>query len=82
MRLLLPAIALFLAGCFGAPMWPTTSNDPVAVQNHPTLAESLTRQGVDGSAPYRIAAFGDQRALADGEFQALVDAVRTDARSA
>jgi hypothetical protein len=69
------AITLLLGGCFGAPMWPTTSNDPVATQEHPTLAESIQRQGVDGSAPYRLAVFGDQRALADGEFQALVGGI-------
>mgnify|MGYP000387996777 CR=1 FL=1 len=72
MFLLLP---LLLAGCVGQPMWPTTSTNPVLPQEHPTLAESLRRQGVDGSQPYRLAVFGDQRALADGEFQALVRSI-------
>ena len=66
---------LLLAGCVGQPMWPTTSNDPAPVQQHPRLHDSLARQGVDGTTPYRLAVFGDQRALADGEFQALVQSI-------
>jgi hypothetical protein len=68
-------LVLMLSGCFGQPMWPTTSNDPVPVQEHPTLAESLNRRGIGASSTYRLAVFGDQRALADGEFQALVQAI-------
>ena len=75
MRLLTAAFALLLSGCIGAPMWPTTSNDPVPVQDHPTLNEAIRARGIDGSTAYRLAVFGDQRALADGEFQALVQAI-------
>lgn len=75
MKRILLISGLFLAGCTAQPMWPTTSINPVPVQEHPTLAESLQRQGVDGTGPYRLAVFGDQRALADGEFQALVQSI-------
>lgn len=61
-----------VAGCSATPMWPTTSVEPVRVLDHPGFAETLRREGIDGSGPWRLVVFGDQRALADGEFQALV----------
>lgn len=75
MRRLFPLLGLVLSGCVGQPMWPTTSTHPVPVQEHPTLNEAVRQQGIDGRKPYRLVVFGDQRALADGEFQALVQAI-------
>jgi hypothetical protein len=53
-------------------MWPTTSNDPVAPLDHPRFEATVRHATLGSPVPYRIAIFGDQRALADGEFQALV----------
>lgn len=54
--------------------WPATNDRPVTALGHPTV-ESVFRARQEAGAPdapYRFAAFGDQRALADGEWQALM----------
>ncbi len=53
--------------------WPGTSRIPVTPLDHPTLEERVSECGWDPASGYRFALFGDQRALADGEFQLLVD---------
>jgi hypothetical protein len=53
--------------------WPSSSERPVATLDHPTV-ESVF-QALDPAAPYRIAIFGDQRALADGEWQVLIQKI-------
>ncbi|RKZ13095.1 hypothetical protein DRQ32_02330 [bacterium] len=70
----LSGICLLLAlltGCSAKPMWPTTSNNPAPVLAHPDFAATLEREDIGRSSGFRIAIMGDQRALADGEFQAL-----------
>ncbi|MGQ0721842.1 MAG: metallophosphoesterase family protein [Candidatus Eiseniibacteriota bacterium] len=62
--------------------WPDTSLRPVAALDHPVV-ESVFPPGA--AASYRFAVFGDQRALADGEWQRLVEriaALRDDERPA
>lgn len=53
--------------------WPRTSEIAVRPLEHPPVEEWLAAR--DASAPYRFAVFGDQRALADGEWQDLVAAI-------
>jgi hypothetical protein len=74
------------AGAFRWPWesdpWPDTSLRPVAALDHP-LVESVVPPGA--AVSYRFAAFGDQRALADGEWKRLVEriaALRGDERPA
>lgn len=61
-----------LTACGGKPMWPTTSFDEAPVLDHPDFAQTLARENVGSATGMRMVFFGDQRALADGEFQALV----------
>ena len=51
--------------------WPSGSDIPVEPLGFPTL-ESRIMSGPDIGAGFRFAALGDQRALADGEWQELV----------
>ena len=53
--------------------WPKSSTEAVTPLEHPPVEEWLA--GHDVSRPYRFAVFGDQRALADGEWQELVAGV-------
>ena len=53
--------------------WPQTSFFPVVALDHPT-GESVFARGT-GAERYRFAVFGDQRALADGEWQQLVERI-------
>lgn len=64
-----------LAGCSFTPTWPTTSTRPAPVLDHAGFGDTLRREGIDGGVPWRLAVFGDQRAMADGEFQALVRSI-------
>jgi hypothetical protein len=58
--------------------WPTTSREPVAPLDHPLIESSFPRAGSGGEerpavpATLRFVTFGDQRALADGEWQRLI----------
>ncbi|MBZ0266914.1 metallophosphoesterase [bacterium] len=51
--------------------WPEQSDLPVEPLGFPPL-ESMTPKGKAPAYPLRFAAFGDQRALADGEWQQLL----------
>lgn len=64
--------AVLALGCYGGP-WPETSDLPL---------DPLPIAASSGAAPdsFRFAAFGDQRALADGEWQRLVDRIGSMAR--
>jgi len=42
---------------------------------HPTLAERIRQTGSDPAAGYRFVVYGDQRALADGEWQGMIQSV-------
>jgi len=46
--------------------WPSTSREPVGELGHPPLEPRGPQEG------YRFVAYGDQRALADGEWQEMV----------
>lgn len=60
------------AFCGGGGPWPKSSQTAVTPLGHPTIEEKIARLGgVKGD--YRFVVFGDQRALADGEWQQLVD---------
>lgn len=74
-RLLAALLAGVLGSCSWHSTWPTTSSDPAPTLEHPDFSATLRHAGIDGSAPWRVAILGDQRALADGEFQALVGAI-------
>jgi len=50
--------------------WPSSSDLPVVTLDHPTVEEAEARGALAGE--YRFAAFGDQRALADGEWQEML----------
>ncbi len=54
--------------------WPDSSDRPVEVLDHPTVESVFAARHAAGlgGEPYRFAAFGDQRALADGEWQELL----------
>ena len=54
--------------------WPRTSERPVTPLPNPDLSVRAGQRVQEGSAdgPVRFAVFGDQRALADGEWQAMV----------
>ena len=55
--------------------WPTSSDLPAATLRHPTLASHAERLGQSLDAGARIVVFGDQRALADGEWQAMTQLI-------
>jgi hypothetical protein len=55
--------------------WPQSSDLPVAPLGHPRIEERLGEGHADPGAGFRFAAYGDQRALADGEWQTLVAAI-------
>lgn len=52
--------------------WPHSSTLPVRTLSHPTLAEHLAADPWEPHEDLRFVAFGDQRALADGEWQMLM----------
>jgi len=51
--------------------WPSSSKQPVVTLDHPTLEAFIANEGLDPSQGFNFAVFGDQRALADGEWQTL-----------
>jgi hypothetical protein len=59
------------AECGMGDVWQKTSDKAVVALDHPTIEEELERRGGYTSG-YRFAVFGDQRALADGEWQEIV----------
>jgi len=78
--LLLPLLLILLivltAGCggkYGA--WPGSSRQAVATLDHPTIEESMRSLDLPAQEGYRFVAFGDQRALADGEWQAMMSEI-------
>ncbi|MBN1825381.1 MAG: metallophosphoesterase [Candidatus Eisenbacteria bacterium] len=52
--------------------WPGTSETPVAPLERPAPEERAAAIDVDPAEGYRFAVFGDQRALADGEWQRMI----------
>ena len=55
--------------------WPTSSERPVRPLSHPNLESRILSINRDPSEGFRFAAFGDQRALAGGEWQSLVQRI-------
>lgn len=65
---------LFLGGvlaCASTP-WPSTSDAPVVPLAHPTLEDRIATLEYQLEGGFRFVAYGDQRALADGEWQAMM----------
>lgn len=52
--------------------WPTTSDTEVAPLAFPTIESRIETRPAAADSGFRFVAYGDQRALADGEWQALV----------
>ena len=76
-----PAYAVRWPWSRNAP-WPSTSKTAVQPLAHPDLERRVADRAAAGIAdgPVTFAVFGDQRALADGEWQALVaEVARVDA---
>lgn len=59
------------AASVGHGPWPMTSEQPVLPLDRPRLQENAAELGVDADDGARFVIFGDQRALADGEWQAM-----------
>ncbi len=57
--------------------WPKSSTRPVDTLDHPSLEERIAALSPGPETGYRFAVFGDQRALADGEWQALLRCLAT-----
>ncbi len=55
--------------------WPSTSSRPVVPLSHPTVEAALLELRPDARSGYHFAAFGDQRAIADGEWQRLMQEI-------
>ena len=55
--------------------WPSSSERPVAPLSHPSVETALAGLPGGPSGGFRFVAFGDQRAVADGEWQALMAAI-------
>ena len=64
------------AGALGGGPWPTSSDRPVEPIPHPSLAERAAALGNGLDDGFRLIVFGDQRALADGEWQAMNRLIR------
>jgi len=73
--LLLLSIPAFGASLLAGP-WPTSSDRPVEPSPHPSLAHRVAELGPALDEGLRLIAFGDQRALADGEWQAMNRLIR------
>ena len=82
---MLLVLVLATGGCgsSGGP-WPTSSDTPVRPLAHSTVEAAAAALSPGVEAGYRFAVMGDQRALADGEWQrlvsAMVDVARDDPR--
>lgn len=61
-------------------VWPTTNVHPVDALDHPTLEQRIAQLMPGPDQGFRFVAFGDQRALADGEWQALMERIGEAAR--
>lgn len=67
------ALALFaLAGWAPAGFWTQTSTQPVEALGHPSAEARLQSLADSLQGDFQFFAYGDQRALADGEWQAMV----------
>lgn len=82
--LIILALVVAAGGCGSSGPWPASSDAPVRPLEHPTIESAAARLPRGAEAGYRFAVMGDQRALADGEWQdlvtAMVDVARDDPR--
>ena len=69
-----PRAAAFTWPWEGSP-WPKSSDNPVAPLDHPSLETTLGRIDWDVRGGFQFTVLGDQRALADGEWQDLMEAM-------
>ncbi len=80
----LPMISAFTLPWEVSHPWPGSSDIPVAALEHRALAEAVAELPGGPEAGFRMAIFGDQRALADGEWQAIMagiaDRAKVDSR--
>jgi len=74
------ALTVAAGGCGGSGPWPASSDTPVRPLEHPTVEAAAAKLSPGVEAGYRFAVMGDQRALADGEWQDLVSAMADVAR--
>src|SRR5512147_47816 len=70
--LLAAAIGSIAASSFS---WPRTSRQPVPPLAQPTLDSKLASLAPGPEEGYTFAAFGDQRALARGEWQSMIASI-------
>ncbi len=68
---LIAVVGTACAGSVGHGPWPMTSEGPVPPLAHPTLEDHVGTLAIEPEVPTRLVVFGDQRALADGEWQAM-----------
>lgn len=78
------ALLVLLLSAFAWPWaaspWPRSAEQPPPVLGYPALESVIAQRAKHLRAGLRFAVFGDQRALADGEWQAIIAAIA--ARSA
>lgn len=83
-RIPLPGGLLLAASLLGAAIgpgtvlagsWPLSSREPARPLPHATLDQRCRATGTDPDSGYRFVVFGNQRALADGEWPALMNHV-------
>lgn len=78
LAVLLLGLGVLLAGPASPALagpWPRSAEQPVPVLGFPSLESTLAARRASALDGLRFAAFGDQRALADGEWQAIVAAI-------
>lgn len=71
MLVVFTVIGTACAGSVGHGPWPMTSEGPVPPLAHPTLEDHVSTLAIEPGTPVRLVVIGDQRALADGEWQAM-----------
>ncbi|MFO7655131.1 MAG: metallophosphoesterase [Candidatus Krumholzibacteriia bacterium] len=69
-------LLLLVSGC--SSVWPETSDQPVETLDHPTVEERAAELDPPPDAGFRFVVFGDQRAMADGEWQSMIKTIAAD----
>ena len=68
-------LVLLAGGCGSYGNWPDSNTGPVEPLAHPDLETAAARLPGSPADGFTFAAYGDQRALADGEWQAMTTAI-------
>ncbi len=71
-RTVLTLVVLLAIAACATHGWPTSSTQPVTALAHPLLEERASALAGGPEAGYSFYVFGDQRALADGEWQQMM----------